>query len=64
MLNEASARSTLDTLTFGKSVNRVLSEEGANSVVRTFRSVTFNVAEAGKNPLEIPVTAVTPDTVT
>ena len=63
MLKDASARSTLETLILGKGVNKVSSDEGANSVVRTFRSVTFNVA-AGKNPLEMPVTAATPATVT
>ena len=61
MTKEASARFTFETLTLGKGVNRELSEDVANSVVRIFKSVILNVDD-GKNPLEIPVTAATPST--
>ena len=60
---DASERSTLETLTFGRGVNREFPDEGAKFVVRTLRSVTLRV-DAGRNPLEIPVTAVTPSTET
>ena len=62
IVNVASVKSTDDTFTFGSCVNRVPSETGANSVVRTLRSVTSK-AEDGRNPLEIPETEVVADTV-
>ena len=51
--------STEDTFAFGRGVNKVSSEDSANPVVRTFKSVTSKVEE-GKNPLEIPETVATP----
>ena len=63
MVNVVSARSTAATFGFGSGVNKVLSEDGASSVVRTSKSVTLSV-DAGKNPLAIPETVATPSIVT
>ena len=59
IVNDASSRLTLDTFIFGSAVNKESSEDDARSVVITLKSVTFNAA-AGRSPLEIPATAVTP----
>ena len=58
-----SARLSPATFGLGNEVNKVPSEDGASSVVRTSRSVTLRV-DAGKNPLAIPETVATPSIVT
>ena len=62
IVKEASVKSTFEILAFASGVYKVLSETVDNSVVRTFKSVTSKVDD-GRNPLEIPATAVVVSTV-